>query len=110
LIFVPNLFCGLIFVPNLFCVGWSAKFILRWSAKFILRLLECKIYFASVGVQNLFCIGWSAKFILRVDFQTTDFNKQPQNEFAKWYTCKLKFALQQPETFFILPYNHTCLP
>ena len=26
-----------------------------WSAKFILQLLECKIYFAAIGVQNLFC-------------------------------------------------------
>jgi len=48
-----------IFVTNLFCED-------NFRFKFILRLLECKIYFAIIGVQNLFCDYWSAKFILRL--------------------------------------------
>ncbi|RKZ49385.1 MAG: hypothetical protein DRR00_17620 [Candidatus Parabeggiatoa sp. nov. 3] len=47
-------------------ISGRSKIYVYWSAKFILRLLECKIYFASIGVQNLFCGYWSAKFILRL--------------------------------------------
>ena len=67
------------FRSNLFCGCWSAKF--------ILRLLECKIYFAVVGVQNLFCDCWSAKFILRL-LECKIYFANARLE------CKINFALQ----------------
>jgi len=60
-IFVPKFILRLFSFQNLFCGCFRSCYFAAVGMPVILRQLECKIYFAAVGVQNLFC-GWLFSF------------------------------------------------
>ncbi|RKZ54508.1 MAG: hypothetical protein DRR16_08020 [Candidatus Parabeggiatoa sp. nov. 3] len=58
----------------------------------ILRLLECKIYFAAIGVQNLFCGYWNACYFAVIGVQNLFCGYWSAKFILRLLECKIYFA------------------